>query len=450
MGSIPSPYPPRPSTTPGQGPPVPPRPGGPPQPPPASAPTGQPNAPAACTGVPTLNLACAQLTGVVGPIAGTRPGPPQNIHNDVVLIQKLINIVVTSGYVENSVLGGGNGRLATPLVENGTWTPALFNAIKQIELLYFHGRANPHGIGVIDPQADESMFTFLVGLANGSQKAKKTLSVQMKALAEAMVPGGRVLIDVGGTAPDGTVTQKKDSAIDVYLPILLDALTQFNLNDTDMVMMAIACARTETGNFVPKTEPEYDLNTTGTYTNNDTGQATYTSTPDNVHGHGYSTLMQHHKLQTKAVHQETWTPNQQGVTGDIYDGGNGNDQPGDGWKYRGRGLIQLTGKGLYRDAGNKAHVGDLFVNDPEQVNSQQYAGLVVAGYLSAGERRIRAALQRGDLTSARIAVNGARNGLTEFIASWRAGTALIAQAVIEEARVQVRHKRRQKPRKKKH
>lgn len=26
----------------------------------------------------------------------------------------------------------------------------------------FHGRANPHGIGVIDPQADESKFIFLV------------------------------------------------------------------------------------------------------------------------------------------------------------------------------------------------------------------------------------------------------------------------------------------------
>ena len=443
-----SPFPPRPG--PGAGPGLPPElpgpnrgptPGGLPQPPAPGSSLAPPAVP--CISVPALKLACARLTGSVGPAAGTRPGPPPNNAADVLLIQRLINVVVTCRYVENSVLGGGNGKLATPLTENGAWSPALYNAIKQIEMLYFHGRANPHGIGVIDPQADESMFTFLVGLANGSEKAKKTLSVQMKALAAAMVPGGRVLIDAGGTGPDGKVVPRKESAIDVYLPILLDALGQFNLLDTDMVMMALASIKAETGNFVPQTEPEYDLNTTGTYTDNTTGEDTYTSTTGNVHGKkNYETLLMHHGLQSKRLGQETWTPNRAGVKGDIYDGRNGNDQPGDGWKYRGRGLIQLTGKALYQDAGDKAHVGTLFVTDPEQVNSNQYAGIVVAGYLSAAENRIRADLKRGDLTSAREAVNGSRNGLPAFVASWKAGAAVIAHAVIEEARVQVRHRRR--------
>lgn len=447
MGSIPSPLPPRPGPTPAQGPPVPPRPGGPPQPPPSGAPIGQPKAPAVCTGVPVLNMACAQLSAAVGPNPGTKPGQQPNVATDVMLIQKLINVIVKSGYVENSVLGGGNGKLATPLAENGSWSPALYNAIKQIELLYFHGRANPHGIGVIDPQADESMFTFLVGLANGSQKAKKTLSVQMIALAAAMVPGGRVLMDAGGKAPDGSTQPAKISRIDMYLPGLLDALTRLGVNDTDMVLVALACVRTETGDFVPKDEPEYDLNTTGTYTNNATGETTWTSTVENVHGKNYATLAAHHLLQTKKQHVETWNTNDQSEPGDIYQSNKqlGNTQPGDGWRYRGRGLIQLTGRSLYLTAGTNAGLGDLFVRDPDQVNSAENAGAAVAGYLKINQPRIEKYLRAGDLTKARISVNGGTNGIQEFKDSMAAGQRVIAQAIIEEARVQVRHKRRRRP-----
>ena len=137
-----------------------------------------PLAPTPCVGVPSLNIACARLAGVVGPENVATPytkekGWKKNDYQDVLLVQKLINKVVNDGYVANSVLGGGeNGKLATPLPENGLPSPALWNAIKQIELLYFHGRANPHGIAVIDPQADESLFTFLVELANRSHKRK--------------------------------------------------------------------------------------------------------------------------------------------------------------------------------------------------------------------------------------------------------------------------------------
>jgi hypothetical protein len=155
--------------------------------------------------------------GTVGPPSSVlprpdpkgKPGPPANNAADVLLVQKLINLIVKAGYMESSVLTGENGKLGTPLLENGQWSNALFQAIKQIEVLYFHGRANPHGIGVIDPQADESMFVFLVALANGTQKAKAMLSVQMEALALAMVPGSKVLIDAGGTGPDGQRSRRK-------------------------------------------------------------------------------------------------------------------------------------------------------------------------------------------------------------------------------------------------
>ena len=362
--------------------------------------------------------------------------------------------------MENSVLGGQAGKLGTPLVENGSWSPALHNAIKEIERLYFHGRANPHGIGVIDPQADESMFVFLVGLANGSQKAKQQLSVQMKALALAMIPNATVITDAGGTAPDGTQYPVRMEAVDLYLPILLDALTQWKINDTDMVLVALACVFTETNNFVPISEKMYDLNTTGTFTNKTTGE-TWTDTPTGVHA-AYGTLKQHYKaaLQPNAKFPgrgtETFAPNTSGpggttTQGDIYDSYtnkqgkvvhfNGNTEPGDGWKYRGRGLIQLTGRGLYAEADTKAHTGTKFIDTPDLVNSKEYAGIVVAGFLSAVEDKLRLALKNNDLAEARKLVNGGTNGLDNFRTAMAAGRAVIAQAIIQQAKATTHSKR---------
>ncbi len=214
----------------------------------------------------------------------------------------------------------------------------------------------------------------------------------MKALAAAMVPDGMVLMNAGGTDPDGNVQAAKMSRIDFYLPGLLDALTRLGLNDTDMVLLALACVRTETGSFKPKDEPEYDLNTTGTYINNATGQPTWSSNAKTIHNdHNPTSLKLHHGLQTKKVGEETWQENAQSVKGDIYQGnpGLGNTQPGDGWYFRGRGFIQLTGRFQYTAASRHSGVGDLFVTNPDAVNSQQYAGAAVAGYLKASEKNLR-------------------------------------------------------------
>lgn len=473
MGATPSlPSPPSSGATPGAGPSLPPRPGALPQPPAPSGPGPTPPASVVCTGVSILSMSCARLLGTVGPPGSTipsslpngKPGPPPNNAADVLMIQKLINVVVKAGYVESAVLSGGNSKLVQPLNENGQWSTQLQNAIKQIELLYFHGRANPHGIAVIDPQADESLFVFLVNLANGSQKAKQQLSVQMKALAVAMIPQSRVKIDAGGTAPDGTQQPAKMEAVDVYLPILLDALTQWNLNDTDMVLVALASVRTETTNFVPISENMYDLNTTGTFTNKATGD-TWTDTPADVHS-DYKTLQQHYTAALQANPKyptrgtETFTPNTSGpggttIQGDIYDpyinkkgkqvNFNGNTQPGDGWKYRGRGLIQLTGRGRYDEADQKANAGSKFIDDPDLVNTKEYAGTVVAGFLSAVEHKLRQALQNNDLAAARKLVNGGTNGLDTFKIAMAAGRAVIAQAIIQQARATTRAQKTHRP-----
>lgn len=63
--------------------------------------------------------------------------------------------------------------------------------------------------------------------------------------------------------------------------------------------------------------------------------------------------------------------NPQALANRVYGGRLGNSAPGDGWKYRGRTPIQLTGKDGYR------HMSDLMgldlVSDPDQLSQPDHA-----------------------------------------------------------------------------
>jgi len=61
--------------------------------------------------------------------------------------------------------------------------------------------------------------------------------------------------------------------------------------------------------------------------------------------------------------------------------GNGDEASGDGFKYRGRGLIQLTGAENYRRFGDA--VGQDFLSQPELVATPQYAALSAGWFWSA-------------------------------------------------------------------
>ena len=58
----------------------------------------------------------------------------------------------------------------------------------------------------------------------------------------------------------------------------------------------------------------------------------------------------------------------------------GNINPGDGSKYKGRGLIQITGRANYKRVGDLLGV-DLIAN-PELINDPKYAAAAAMAYLS--------------------------------------------------------------------
>ncbi|SNR31352.1 hypothetical protein [Flavobacterium sp. ov086] len=71
--------------------------------------------------------------------------------------------------------------------------------------------------------------------------------------------------------------------------------------------------------------------------------------------------------------------------GNGFDNGNGNEASGDGYKFRGRGLKQITGRGNYKDASKilkdvfPEHFIDLEVN-PDKVKEAKYAVLTAFAY----------------------------------------------------------------------
>lgn len=69
----------------------------------------------------------------------------------------------------------------------------------------------------------------------------------------------------------------------------------------------------------------------------------------------------------------------QSAIGDrVYGGRMGNEEAGDGYKYRGRGLHQLTGKDNYKKYGDM--IGEDLVNNPDLVNDPGIAAKLVVAY----------------------------------------------------------------------
>lgn len=121
-----------------------------------------------------------------------------------------------------------------------------------------------------------------------------------------------------------------------------------------------------------------------------------------------------HESGRLAYVREIWgpTPAQQRYEGrkDL-----GNTQPGDGKRYMGRGLIQLTGRSNYAQitAGMRRKFPDSpdFESDPEKLEQRPWAALSAGWFWET--RNLNAVADKGDLLQATRIINGGTNGLAD-------------------------------------
>lgn len=101
--------------------------------------------------------------------------------------------------------------------------------------------------------------------------------------------------------------------------------------------------------------------------------------------------------------------------------GNGDEASGDGWRYRGRGLIQITGRDNYRDCGGALGV-DLLA-DPDRLLEPDLAALSAGWFWHA--KGLNASADTGDFSRITLRINGGMNGQPERLALWASAKAAL-------------------------
>ncbi len=91
--------------------------------------------------------------------------------------------------------------------------------------------------------------------------------------------------------------------------------------------------------------------------------------------------------------------------------GNGPEESGDGWKYRGRGLIQVTGRDNYRACSVTVYADDRLLTQPELLERPD--GAVASACWYWHSRSLNVPADKDDLEAVTRKINGGLTGLED-------------------------------------
>lgn len=116
-----------------------------------------------------------------------------------------------------------------------------------------------------------------------------------------------------------------------------------------------------------------------------------------------------HFLAQVAHESDGFCTTEEYASGAAYEGRDdlGNDHPGDGVRYKGRGLMQLTGRDNYRTFGPKVGIPDL-VNHPERAAEPAISLRIACEFWTGRGGNLNNAADRDDILTITRVINGRR------------------------------------------
>jgi len=122
---------------------------------------------------------------------------------------------------------------------------------------------------------------------------------------------------------------------------------------------------------------------------------------------------------------EKYANNPEAIANKVYGGRAelGNTEDGDGWKFHGRGVIQLTGRANYTVCGQA--LGRPFADTPELLLEPENACLSAGWFWN--KKGLNALADSGDYTTMTKRINGGTLGLDDRIAKIQKASSILSQ-----------------------